>query len=69
MKDNWQTDIKYSQTLGNRFLASSKALLLKVPSAIIQQENNILINPRHNHIQQVKVKDILSFDYDLRLFS
>ena len=69
MNSNWQTDIKYSQTLGNRFLSSKSALLLKVPSAIIPQENNILINPRHQQIEHVKIKEILSFDFDLRLFS
>ena len=69
MNSNWQSDIKYSQTLGNRFIASCSALLLKVPSAIIPQENNILINPRHQQFSQVKIKDILSFGFDLRLFS
>ena len=69
MNSNWQTDIKFSQTLGNRFLSSKSALLLKVPSAIIPQENNILINPRHQQIEHVKIKEILSFDFDLRLFS
>jgi len=68
MNSNWQSDIKYSQTLGNRFIVSTSALLLKVPSAIIPQENNVLINPRHKQISQVKIKDILSFGYDLRLF-
>ncbi len=69
MNSNWQSDIKYSQTLGNRFLSSSSALLLKVPSAIIPQEHNILINPRHHQFEQIKIKEILSFIFDLRLFS
>jgi len=69
MNSNWQSDIKYSQTLGNRFLSSSVALMLKVPSAIIPQEHNILINPRHSQFKEVRIKEIISFGYDLRLFS
>jgi len=69
MNENWQSNIKYSQTLGNRFLSSSSALLLKVPSAIIPQESNVLINPRHHQFEQVRIKELLSFDFDLRLFS
>jgi len=65
---DWQSDLKYSRSVGDDFIASSLPLLLQVPSFVIPQENNILINPRHKDFTSVKVKETLSFNFDLRFF-
>src|SRR5437660_682630 len=38
LKRNWKDDANYSQSIGDEFLKNSHALLLKVPSAIVDQE-------------------------------
>jgi RES domain-containing protein len=68
LKTNWQNDTAYSRFIGDSFLRLKKSLLLKVPSAIIPEESNILINPLHPDIKKVKITDASPFQFDTRLF-
>lgn len=57
-----------TQEKGTVFLQRGISPLLKVPSAIIPQEYNYIINPMHPLIQkECKVLDISKFSFDLRL--
>jgi RES domain-containing protein len=42
---------------------------LKVPSAVITEEFNVLINPLHAAFKKIKILNIKSFRTDKRLFS
>lgn len=68
VKQQWQEDIGYSRFIGDSFLTAKNLLLLKVPSAIIPEESNILINPRHPDIKKVKIIKASPFQFDNRLF-
>jgi len=68
LKQTWQKDIDYSRFIGNEFLKNKKSLLLKVPSAIIPEESNVLINPAHPDFKRVKIIKASLFQYDTRLF-
>ncbi len=68
LKSGWQNDTGYSQFIGTEFLTSRSSLLLKVPSAIIPEENNILINPLHPDMKKVKITAADPFHFDSRLF-
>ncbi len=68
VKPGWQEDIDYSRYIGDSFLRSKKSLLLKVPSAIIPEEYNILVNPLHPGIKKVKIIEASPFSFDTRLF-
>lgn len=68
LKQNWQKDIDYSRFIGNEFLKSKKSLLLKVPSVIIPEEYNVLLNPSHPDFKKVKVIKASPFQFDARLF-
>jgi RES domain-containing protein len=39
-----------------------------VPSAIIPEETNVLINPKHKDFKKVKIKAARQFEFDARLF-
>lgn len=54
--------------LGDEWLAGKKTLLLSVPSAVVTLENNVLINPQHSEMKQVKVVDISPFMVDARMY-
>jgi RES domain-containing protein len=54
--------------LGNGFLKNADYLILKVPSAVVQDEFNFLINPEHELFHQVKISQIEPFYIDNRLF-
>ena len=54
-----------SQLLGDNFVRSSAGAVLRVPSCIIPQEFNYLINPFHPDAQKIKVvkHQMLRFDH------
>jgi len=55
--------------MGTDWLKSLKSLLLRVPSAVIPNEFNIIINPMHKDMKYVKISHIEDFIYDKRLQS
>jgi len=55
LKKDWQDDPQYTQGIGEELLRGNKSLCLKVPSAIVPQENNFLLNPLHADFKKVKI--------------
>lgn len=55
------------QPIGNAWLKEGKYALLRVPSVIIPEEFNCLINPLHPDVRKIKVKNTLPFVFDERL--
>jgi RES domain-containing protein len=53
--------------LGSAWMRSKRSLLLRVPSAIVEQEYNILINPEHPDLVRVTVLEVKDFEFDRRL--
>lgn len=63
---NW-LEYPFSQTsvvIGDRFIQLKNKLALAVPSAIVLQEKNILLNPTHPNYHKVKIvsKEIINID-------
>jgi RES domain-containing protein len=54
----------FTQNLGDIFVQKLKASVLKVPSSIVPQEFNLLINPNHPDAHKIEVisKERLAFD-------
>ena len=50
--------------LGTGWVHSKRSLLLRVPSAVVDQEHNILINPGHSDLVRVKVLEIKDLEFD-----
>ena len=53
---------------GDAFLQAGEALTLRVPSLVVGQEINTLINPRHPAFAQVRLVSNEPFQFDPRLF-
>ncbi|TVP51172.1 MAG: RES domain-containing protein [Gemmatimonadales bacterium] len=53
--------------LGDEWLANGKSLLLRVPSAIVWEEENVLVNPRHPEAEKLQVASVRPFRFDARL--
>jgi RES domain-containing protein len=47
LPNGWQANQPTTQALGNAWLAARQGLLLKIPSAILPEASNVLINPLH----------------------
>lgn len=71
LPQNWQDfpDLDILKQMGNVFLFEKRNLLLKVPSAIVNEEYNYLLNPAHTMIQKVKLKNVQPFSFDSRLLN
>ena len=67
LKDKWQQHVNYTQWIGDQFISAGENLVLKVPSAIISQEHNFLINPLHPNFKKVKLIDSELLELDKRL--
>ncbi len=57
-----------TQIIGDEFIMSKKALILKVPSVVVQDDFNYLINPNHQDINKVSIATIKRYEFDGRLF-
>jgi len=56
-----------SQQVGDMWLEELQSLALRVPSVIIPEDNNILINPKHQDWDKVIVLEDTPFKLDKRL--
>lgn len=56
-----------TQTIGDDFVNYNESAILKVPSAIIPQEFNYLINPNHPDSTKIKVLSTTKMNFDSRL--
>lgn len=56
-----------TQQIGNDFIKRNKELVLKVPSAVVSDSFNYLINPKHKDIGLVKIIDKENIDLDSRI--
>lgn len=53
--------------IGNAWLLKGSSLLLRVPSAVVAREFNILINPAHPGMKSVSVESVEKYQLDPRL--
>lgn len=56
-----------TQIIGDDFVKNNEAAILKVPSCIVPEEYNYLINPLHPDAKKIKVINQLPMKFDGRL--
>lgn len=64
---SWQQRVRVTRAVGNAWLRSGETALLKVPSALVPQTHNYLLNPEHNHARRVRIVGINRHPFDTRL--
>ena len=57
-----------TQKTGDDFIRENLLCLLKIPSAVVEGDFNILINPSHPEYRRIRVVDRIPFPFDNRLF-
>ena len=70
LPSDWQQFAPVSQaaSLGDQWLKEGKTLIMEVPSVVVPQEHNVLINPLHQLITAVKVVEEQPFLLDQRMY-
>ena len=68
LKKDWYTldNYSYCQAKGSEWLNDQRTVVLQVPSVIIKQEHNYLVNPNHPDFNKIKLRGTEDFDFDKR---
>jgi len=56
-----------TRNFGTPFLEKAEHLMMRMPSVIIPEEYNLLINPAHPDMKKVTIDNITRFSFDARL--
>jgi len=69
LPDNWKEISHQNSTksIGDTFVKDSKYFLCKVPSIVVNDEYNYLLNPDHLLVKEVKLVKMEHFLFDTRL--
>ncbi|MGD9825259.1 RES family NAD+ phosphorylase [Desulfobacter sp.] len=69
LQDGWngRPISKVSQEIGDNWIRERNSAVLRVPSVIIPEGNNYLINFNYQDSNQIKIGDPISLDFDPRL--
>ena len=69
LPDNWFEIQQYPicQHLGDQWLHGRSSAVLRVPSAIVFNEFNYLLNPEHKDFKKIKLKRLENFKFDPRV--
>lgn len=65
---NRRVEVPALRRIGETWAVNRDAVALRVPSAVIPEEHNVLLNPRHPDARAIHVADRRPFDFDPRLF-
>ena len=57
-----------AQALGRGWLERGEALAMRVPSAVLPEESNVILNPRHPNFEYVTLTVVRPFSFDQRMF-
>lgn len=69
LDENWRNDVTYTQWIGEQILSDLSILAFSVPSVLVPQERNYILNPKSVYFKQVKYKHVTNFSADYRLLS
>jgi len=69
LPDGWDQlpDTEASRDFGAHWLQQNQHAALQVPSAIVRGDYNLIINPLHPQVRELKVVEEVDFYYDQRL--
>jgi RES domain-containing protein len=67
-RDWRRTDHKILQQLGTDWARSQRSVALVVPSAAVEGEWNVLLNPAHPDFRKIEIGQPRPFHYDERMF-
>jgi len=70
LPNGWQNNPSpdYIKRIGDNFIRSNKLLALEVPSSLMMEEHNYLLNPAHPDFGKVRVVSERNIKMDERLF-
>jgi RES domain-containing protein len=66
-KEDWKTNLAVSRGIGDEWLKSAKTALARVPSAILSDTYNYLLNPLHSDAKHLRIVSTVKANFEPRL--
>jgi RES domain-containing protein len=64
---DWLTNLSATRERGTAWLRKGGCALLRVPSAIVPETENFVLNPVHPDAAKFRITDVFLYPFDLRL--
>lgn len=68
LPEGWSADLLLTQSIGDRWLAEKRSLLLEVPSVLAPETWNAIVNPLHREMGLLRVTTLYEHPFDTRFF-
>ena len=68
LSEVWRTNMAETKAVGDAWLRSGKSLLFEVPSVLVPERRNFLINPLHSEMKKLRITARYSHPFDQRFF-
>lgn len=70
LPDNWREEPppEACKALGTAWVKSGETALFRVPSVIVPNEHNYLLNPRHRDMRRLRIRPPQPFGFDNRMW-
>jgi RES domain-containing protein len=67
LPQNWVTAFEFTRGIGTAWLKGQRSALLRVPSALVPETRNYLLNPLHPDAELFSIERSYEYPFDLRL--
>lgn len=67
MENRWEDNLLYTRSVGDEWLISRRSLALAVPSVVLPESTNVILNPLHPRSTELRITDERPFRFDARL--
>lgn len=68
LRPGWVEDTRITRVAGDQWIADGRTALLEIPSVIVPETANFLLNPVHPDARQITIEWHKKFPVDGRLF-
>ena len=68
LPEQWIEDALATRERGDQWLRSNRTALLEIPSAVVPETSNWVLNPDHADVRLIQIAWSRRFPYDSRLF-
>jgi RES domain-containing protein len=67
--EDWKSfaNIPFTQELGDKWVKDASSAILRVPSVIVPEEHNYILNPAHEDFKKIKYIGNEPFQFDSRI--
>jgi RES domain-containing protein len=65
--EDWKRSLNFTRKLGDEWSRSRRTALARVPSAMLPETWNVLLNPEHPAAEGIRIVETIRAEYDSRL--